>query len=243
MNHKLVSCKVVIADIFSKLGNQMSNHNDSLTDMIEWIGEALEGIGSTGPLEKDLVHKAKVHNNKILLPCNLYLLQAVSHKGCYLPYGSQIFNDSIHCTDCLTPRHFTPNTLNYTCDNNWLRTNVCEGDEICIFYQGFATDKDGFPLIPDNYSYKRACFWYIMMNMSLGGFVHPDKSINFESCEARWLKYCTQAENSDKMFDIPRFETFKNQWLRLAPRVNRAENFFRELGTQESITHTQPFIW
>lgn len=211
MNYKTISSKNIVETVFSRYRNYLSQDSDGfLGNVIEWIGEALDAIGILTATNNE--HFClEVCNGRIEFPCNLYLINSVTYNGCYLSYGGK-FNYDIHCDKC--PNETTCYTEHsYIVNSNWLQTNVSDGENIHINCQVFAVDKDGFPLVPDNISVKQALFWYITMMLCLGGFQHPE--INFEKAEARWLKYCLQAEVSVNSMDAPRREAFKAGWLRL----------------------------
>lgn len=232
MMYRSVSSKRVIDKVFGAFGNIISQHSDRLIgESVSWIGMALEGIGSTAPLE-NITKNFEVKNGRVYLPDCLYLIKAVAYKDSWLLYGSQTFNYDLHCTDCVNEK-VIKNDFSYIVNNGYISTSVPDGDNICIMYQAFPVDDDGFPLIPDHYAVNEALFWYITKNLMLGGFSHPDKSINYMLAEQQWLKYCTQAENETSMFDIPKMQSFINQWVQLIPKIDSYKTFFQDSNKQE----------
>lgn len=232
MMYRSVSSKRVIDFVFSVFGNIISQHSDRLIgESVNWIGMALEGIGSTAPLD-NITKKFTVKNGRVYLPDCLYLIKSVAYRDMWLKYGSQTFNYDLHCTDCIN-ENVLHCDYSYIVNNGYISTNVPDGEEICLMYQAFPVDADGFPLIPDHYAVTQACFWFITKNLILGGFSHPDKSINYMFAEQEWLKYCTQAENETSMFDIPKMQSFVNQWVQLVPKWDSYKNFFQDLNKPE----------
>lgn len=78
---KLVSSKTVLAKIFADL--DLKEDGNRVTDMMEWIGEAVEHIGAM----KQLIHKVsgvdgepiiKICKHSAALPCDLYRLNQVA---------------------------------------------------------------------------------------------------------------------------------------------------------------------
>lgn len=225
MNYKVVSCKRVIDKVFGAYGQLISQHSDRLIgESVVWIGDAIESIGSIINLES-LTWKIKVNNGKVPLPCNLHVIESVSYKGSYLRYGSQTFNYNLHCDDCINATIQTGD-YSYIVNPNYIATNIPDGEEICIFGKAFPVDEEGFPLVPDHVAVSNCIFWYLTMQLMIGGFEHPNRQIDFHKAEANYIKYRTQAENQLEMFDIPRFESFANSWARLIPNTNAARNFF-----------------
>lgn len=243
MIYKTISSKAIINKVFRDLGPAMTLNADILIDMIEWIGEALEGIGSTGQLT-DKQEVLEVKNGRVAIPCDLYLIKQVAYDNRPLRYSSSSFNYTIHCDGCVNERAYTDMHVqkSYYVDPGYIHTDVEDGDSICLMYMAFPTDEDGFPQVPDNYSYREAIFWFIVMKMMMRG-VKVHAPITFADANNQWLRYCSQAEAAGKLFDIPRAEAFMNQWLRMAPNIRRYESFFTELSTPESIQRQYRPIW
>jgi len=238
MIYNLVSCNVILNKVFRDLGFTFSQETDYLTDMVEWIGEALEGIGSS-----ELEIKTKqgtVKDNRVCLPDDLFYLTMVTYNGQLLPssiqiydYGNQAFDDMLEVNGLYT-HHIS---------GGWLKTNVPEGDTIFFHYKGFPIDENGYPKIPDVFSFKEAIFWYIIYKMFMRGFEHPNKQINFNMVYQQWLKYCSQAEAESKLMDLPKMDTFKNKWVRLIPNIHPLENYNTDSNPEDILFPRNNFIW
>lgn len=223
MNYKAVSCKRNIDKVFGTYGSLLSQHSERLIgEGIVWVGDALESIGSVTNLV-DKTAYLTITNGRTSLPCDLHIIQSVSYKGNWLRYGSQTFNYNLHCDDCINA-NILAGDYSYTVNPNYINTNIADDETICVFYKAIPTDEEGFPLVPDHVAVSNCIFWYITMQLMLGGFEHPQ--VKFEKAEFNYMKYRTQAENQLEMFDIPRFESFANSWARLIPNTNAARNFF-----------------
>jgi hypothetical protein len=206
--------------------------------MVEWIGEALEGIGSS-----ELEIKTKqgtVKDNRVCLPNDLFYLTMVTYNGQLLPssiqtydYGNQAFDDALELNGLYT-HHIS---------GGWLKTNVPEGDTVFFHYKGFPIDENGYPKIPDVFSFKEAIFWYIIYKMFMRGFEHPNKQINFNMVYQQWLKYCSQAEAESKLMDLPKMDTFKNKWVRLIPNIHPLENYNTDSNPEDILFPRNNFIW
>jgi hypothetical protein len=206
--------------------------------MVEWIGEALEGIGSS-----ELEIKTKqgmVKDNRVCLPNDLFYLTMVTYNGQLLPssiqtydYGNQAFDDALEVNGLYT-HHIS---------GGWLKTNVPEGDCIFFHYKGFSVDENGYPKIPDVFSFKEAIFWYIIYKMFMRGIELPKKQINFNIVYQQWIKYCSQAEAESKLMDLPKMDTFKNKWVRLIPNIHPLENYNTDSNPEDILYPRNNFIW
>ena len=97
-----------------------------------------------------------------------------------------------------------------------------------ISYLAMPLDDNGFPLIPDDQSYRDACFWYITRQLLQSGWKHPVPEIGYLFADEKWQLYCTQARNAANMPDIGMYERFRQTWVRLAPSENLRDAFFED---------------
>lgn len=254
MTYNVISSSVAIAELYRKLRLQGSEYLDNF---VVWVGEALEHIGNGS----NVVKKAtvlKVEKHKTLLPCDLYYIEGVGYqktdnnvfisnpnwdgydnqtafKAAFptsqpLAYGSRIFNAAIHGKGAIN--EYAVSSDSYITDGTYIKTTFEEG-YITLLYTAFATDEQGFPMIPKDISFQEAIFWYCFKWMLFGGYKHPE--FTFEMADAKWQQYCTQARNAHNMLDIPMSEAFMNQWTRLIPNINAGKEWFNTLQDQENL--------
>lgn len=88
---------------------------------------------------------------------------------------------------------------------------------IQLQYLAMPVDDKGFPLVPDDVSFRDALFWKCAMHVCMLNplLLKNPQLRNYEACEMRWLKYCGQARASANMPDLETIERLKNNWLRL----------------------------
>lgn len=93
MVYKLVSAKSIIARVYRDYKPSIPGWEASA---IEWIGDAMEGIGqSAGLIKKSTENEGcagaiTVENYRAKLPCDLVNLQAVEYNGRKLPKGTDL---------------------------------------------------------------------------------------------------------------------------------------------------------
>ena len=284
--YKNTSSKTIIRKLFRDLNPSGDNWID---DAIEWVGEALEHIGASSQLEKN-VCVVSIKNFKGTLPSNLAYINQVAVNSASSPAIASeldvllsqisdlnylIANDpSINLTNQL--RDFNVRAaileniymsttqgliaLNYcttnfpeaadcpSCSQEFIVGNECyyvEGGRIktsfanglvCLSYMSFPVDDDGYPLIPDDISFKEALFWYVYKKLLLGNTsINTPNGIDYVFAETQWKYYCTQARNAANYPDIDRYESFLDQWVRLIPNINRHDELFGTLNVRENL--------
>lgn len=106
MIYQMVSSKSIIAKVIADM--ELKEKDIRITDMKEWIGEAMEKIGASTQYDKR-IEVIPIHNYQAKLPCNLHMLNqaafSFSGKGGWLPMlkGSGSFDVFTHkkcCNQC-----------------------------------------------------------------------------------------------------------------------------------------------
>lgn len=108
---------------------------------------------------------------------------------------------------------------------------------IQIQYLAFAVDDRGYPLVPDDVSYRDALFWKIAYHLSMRNptLLQNPRMQDMEYCRQMWNKYCVQARASANMPDLDMMIRLKNNWLRLHNTTDDDRNGFRNLGKQQRL--------
>jgi len=114
----------------------------------------------------------------------------------------------------------------YVLNPDYIHTSF-ETGYLFISYLALPLDDNGYPLIPDDISYKEAFFWYIMKKLMMRGWQHPS-GFDYGYADATWQKYCSQARNAANMPDIAQYELFLQTWRNLVMPPASRENFFEE---------------
>ena len=111
------------------------------------------------------------------------------------------------------------------------------GNPVLIAYKARPIDsKTGFPLIPDNIKYKLAVQWYITMKADYILWRRNSVARDvFEYSEKQSMWYIGAAGTAARTPSIDKMESWKNQMLHLIPRINKHANFFKDLGSKESL--------
>ena len=126
-------------------------------------------------------------------------------------------------------------SIKYTINNNYIKLNVKEG-YIRLVYSAMPLDIDGYPLVPDESSFRDALYWYIVTHL-----YYPDWVLGtirdrvFEHAESKWRFYAKQAYAVSLLPDIAQLESIKNQWLKLMPDLFAYDINFSQDSEQEII--------
>lgn len=257
MIYNLVSCKKVIAKVFSDLDLQEGTHR--ISDMIEYCGEALKKIGAfpqfvTKVTGKENVPLAIIEDYVAKLPSDLYSINQVAYssslQGPYYPMrdamGSYSSNHQITLqygqvsTAPATKTSSENNTsfsgdYQYSVTGGYIKTNVKTG-YLLISYQAIPIDDDFYPLVPDDESFFEAIYWYINMKIMYPKWAAGQvRDAVYYDAKSSWNYYRKQAYGNAVMPNSDQLETIKNVWIRLIPEINTSKTFFTTAGEQEFI--------
>lgn len=203
-----------------------------------------------------------ITNYKAKLPCDFYKLNGIAVDGKPVRYAGNSFHHLLDGDCCGLSSNssqdifidnfgnsFSPqastisdnsarDVVTFDINNNYLTLSQKEG-KVCISYWAFPTDKEGFPMIPDMVSYKVAIKKYLIQKLRYIDWA-KDPSNNgkralFDYDEKEWLWYVGKATSDAKMPDPEQMESLKNQAIRLIPRINEHDNFWKTLGAKRLI--------
>jgi hypothetical protein len=125
----------------------------------------------------------------------------------------------------------------YKVNDNYIFTNFKEG-RVLLSYLAFPCDDNGYPLIPDEISYREAVYnhlkWKLDYKLWRKGKI-SDKIYQDSARERDW--YISQAQGKAmNLHNIDKLESWKNQSMQWIPRVNAHDNFFNSLGQAAQMT-------
>jgi hypothetical protein len=125
-----------------------------------------------------------------------------------------------------------PDCAYYSINGEYINTEFEQG-LIKLHYVGFILDKNQLPMIVDDFDYKTAIQWYIVQNMILKGFKHPD--VSFKEAYQLWERYRDKAENSVKGISLDAAERFRAGWNRVSNNEAYGRNFYIGLEQPEFV--------
>ncbi len=121
----------------------------------------------------------------------------------------------------------------YSVNNNFIFTSFEDG-KVEIAYIAFPVDQNGVPMIPDDRKFVRAVKDYIAHKVTVKLYmkdkISPDK---MQYVEQQYLHSVGAAEARGKIPDLDQMESWKNNMVRLIPKINHHSGGFKYLGKPE----------
>jgi hypothetical protein len=208
-------------------------------DAAEYAIEYLRLIGASLAFEDKVTNPPlKLNNYKVALPNNLISIKGVqySNDGCTLGvamrYASNIYHTDIENSKNCNSYY---QECTYITQSNILTSSIKEG-WITISYMALVTDEFGYPLIPDNESFKVALEYYII-HRTLEGLWSMGKITDkvFQYYEQKRHYYSAQVTNSMIIKNMDQMETMMNAVNRMIIDINPQETFYKNFGVKEII--------
>lgn len=184
----------------------------------------------------DEVKKLELNNHKVQIPHNVINVRGIRYigsdgcdSGVAMRYATDLYHNSeLNDGESDLSREFT-----YTLQNCVITTSMKEGF-VEISYHAINVDDDGFPLIPDNESFKMGLEYYI-----LDRYIEPmwmmgkitDKVFNYIKQERHW--FLGQAETSTRLQGIDQLESIMNGLNRLIIQDQSHSSFYKNFGEKE----------
>lgn len=192
----------------------------------EYVVEILKLIGA--PLSfSDKVEQLELKSHKVSLPADLIEIKGVKHGGIPLRYGTDLYHVD-QDTSCLSE-------YTYIVQECILISSLEKGC-LDIAYKALPVDNDGYPLIPDNESYRMAIEYYIMhryleLLWAMGKIT--DKVFQYYSQKRDW--YVGQASSALTIANKDQLQSMANSINRLIINNDAYNTFYRNMGESERI--------
>lgn len=173
----------------------------------------------------------EVVNYKALIPKNLISVKGIKYLG-----ESDCKNEGIamrYATDIYHGTTDAFSELTYTLNSCVLTTSFNKGF-VVISYSGIDTDENGYPMVPDNESFKFGLEYFIMWRhlesiWSMGKIT--DKVFQYYEQKKCW--YLGQAGTSLTLSGIDHLESMMKGLNRILIQTNSHESFYRNFGDKE----------
>lgn len=228
---------ISIGNILWKVLKQPIVQDLKYEDAAEYAVEYLRLIGAPLSFE-DKVDRIKLNFYKAALPKNIINIRGVEYASCdcgggiAMRYASDIYHmDVDNNLDCDNGTE----EYTYISQNNVLTTSMKDG-WVNISYSAISTDEFGYPLVPDNESFKMGLEYYII-HRTLEGLWSMGKITDkvFQYYEQKRHYYSAQATNSMTIKNMDQMETMLNSINRMIIDVNPQRSFYKNFGTKKSI--------
>ena len=207
----------------SDLGYTRSNAQEfPWQDSIEWIAEALGQIGAYTQYEAKEV-TLTISDFKAKLPCDFVHLKRLLNADYNQPAGvadsnnHNLLTNNIDTIDQTEARLSGNSTSDF--DYNIVLDNIITSYKtgtLSLQYLAMPVDEEGFPVIPDNDSYKEAFFWKVARQLSIRGQL-KNKELTYERCDYEWQWYCGQARSEGNALTHAQLDWFAMDNLTMAP--------------------------
>jgi len=258
-----ISLKSIIEDFY---GDTESSDLINYENFIRWGVEALNKIGHplqyrrrvTGSEDNpDLL----ITNYKAQLPCNIHKIEQLSVNGKPARYSTDSFHHLLSGECCGQSINYPSGysegyyidgfgnefnagrfplsnncEITYDVNSDCLTLSVKEG-YVCIAYLEFPVDEEGFPLVPNEESYREAIVKYFTMkvdyiNWRKNPSANGHKQLYDESSQ-QWMWYVGQASNKSKLHSVDQLESIKNMLLRTYQTTNAHRGGFGDMSNQQ----------
>lgn len=100
-----------------------------------------------------------------------------------------------------------------------------------IAYDAFTTDEDGFPMVPDDPSFKQAYKYYLLRNAAEPAFYRGDiQQYVYNNIEQQYNWYVGQAGNKLSMPSMDQMQSWANGLIRIIPATEPFKDGYKNLN-------------
>lgn len=220
VNGKNVSIGVIMYKI---LRNPLCS-DMSYDQCAEYALEFLRLIGSPLSFTDKVSNPINFTNYKVESPKDMVSIRGIKINNVAARYASDIYHneeDNFH------------SEYTYTLQSCIITTSIKEGC-MTISYKAIDTDEFGYPLIPDNESFKMGLEYYVMhKHLEPLWMMGKIQDKVFQYVEQKRHYYAGQAGTSMLLANIDHAETMMNSINRMIVDVNPQASFYKNFGSKE----------
>lgn len=228
VNGKLVSIGNIIWKVMRNPLTQDITYEQAAEFALEFIRLINAPLSYT-----DEVQSLKLNEYKTYLPSNLINIRGVRYTGidgCQDAIAMRYATDLYHTTN---KEDSCDKEYTYVVQNCVLISSKKEGF-VDISFTSISLDEQGFPLIPDNESYKVGLEYFILHKylepLWMMGKIQ-DKVFSYIEQKRHW--YLGQAENSMRLQGMDHLESMMNALNRIIINDQAHDNFYKNFGQKE----------
>lgn len=234
-NGKYISVNVIIEKVYRDMG--MIDQLD-LGNAVEWIGEAMELIGSPMQL-RERIGLVEIKHKKGKLPTDMHLLitsSAAPNTTCdqakrfiQMRYSTDAYH--MFCTECQDGQ--CNSDITYIINDDYIFVNFDKG-VVRLSYKAIPVDENGYPLIPDDIKFKNAVSYHLMWKLAFIKMMNGKIAAGlYDRIVADRDWYIGAAQTRGNMPSVDEMQSIKNNWLRLIKKVDQHSDGFKGMGHQE----------
>lgn len=235
MIYNQVSIKEIIRRVTSNL--RMREEDIPWNDFIEWIADGLSHIGSYYQYTEKQT-SITIEDYKGQLPCDFVYMIRMLHNGYYdNPSENLITDNTLQNADLDRQVNNQKVTArDYNINHNVITTSYRTGT-LEIQYLAMPLDEEGYPMIPDDISYKDALFWKVIYHLSIMGYPFKNPMLsNIDWVKRKWDFYCVQARANANAPTLDTMQKLANNYLSLYPKYNQYYTMFASNGLRNILT-------
>ena len=235
-NGKYISIKSILADI----SRYPFMEGISKEEVAIYLTEMLRNIGA--PLAfKEEFKKIEILNYRGELPNNLIQIQGVRYlcgtcnTNGYIPlgYATDIYKSTYHCDG--SPDLTVDSDLTYSLNDSHILTSFDEG-QVEMVYKTIQTDKDGFPMIPDNSKVVRALKYYVLWQYAEPARFRQEIPRDiWEEIRVNYYTSVAAASNSLNMPTMDQAAAMTNSLVKLIQTIDWQAQGWAAAGNNENI--------
>jgi len=233
---KYVKLETIVERVYRDTG---FNVDIDWTDIAEWIGSVIDLIDTPMAYNSRITdgndHEyIEIANGRGELPCDLYeIVQTRTCEGQPMQYSTDSFHFKMHAEGCSDLS--CNSNLTYKLKDGHIYPNFKSG-KIEMAYLAFPTDERGYPLVPDNETFKQAATAYVAERIGYRLYLQSKIDINrYEKLNQERLWYIGKAQTKAHIPNRDRIETIANQFRKIIDLKQHHADGYKGLGVKQII--------
>lgn len=208
-------------------------------DIAEWVGSCLDLINAPMQYVQRItdgndVPYIEIENGRGILPCDLVeIIETRTCEGYPMRYSTDSFHMKLHSANC--PDLSCSSSITYKLREGYIWTNPAYSNgKLEMAYLAFPTDERGYPLIPDDETFKQACVAFVSERIGRRLFLRNQLTGDkYRILEQDRMWYIGKAQTKPLIPNRDKSKSIENQFKRVVSLRGERDNGFSNLSVEQ----------
>lgn len=236
LNGKYVKLETIVEMVYRDTGFIV---DIDWVDIAEWVGSCLDLIGAS----MQYVHRItdgndvpyiEIVNGRGELPCDLLeIIETRTCEGTPMRYSTDSFHMKLHSKNC--PDLLCSSSITYKLREGYIWTNSAYmNGKIEMAYLAFPTDERGYPLIPDNETFKQAVVAFVSERIGRRLFLRNQiAGDKYRLLEQDRMWYIGKAQTKALIPNRDKTKSIENQFKRIVSLKGERDDGFANISVEQ----------
>lgn len=244
LNGKLIKLETIVEMVYRDTGFIV---DIDWVDIAEWVGSCLDLINAPMQYVQRItdghdVPYINIVNGRGELPCDLVnIIETRTCEGISMRFSTDSFHMHQHISNC--PDLYCSSSVTYKLREGYIWTNAAYlTGKLEMAYEAFPTDERGFPMVPDNETFKQAVVAFVSERIGRRLFLRNQISGDkYHILQQDRMWYIGKAQTKALIPNRDKTKSIENQFKRVISTRGERDNGFGGISVEQTLRNASNY--